>query len=78
MTLTWPVITQGREVAFLIEGKEKSDMVRTVFTGAYDPETYPAQLIRPANGRLTLLLDTAAAAELPGPPPAGTTRLELA
>ncbi len=78
MTLTWPVITQGREAAFLIEGKEKTDMVRTVFTGAYDPDTYPAQLIRPANGQLTLLLDTAAAAELPGPPAVGTTKLELA
>jgi 6-phosphogluconolactonase len=74
MTLTWPVITQGREVAFLIEGAEKAAMVRTVFTGAYDPETYPAQLIRPASGRLLLLLDTAAAAELP----ANVEKLELA
>jgi 6-phosphogluconolactonase len=78
MTLTWPVIAQGREVAFLIEGKEKTEMVRTVFTGAYDPETYPAQLIRPSNGQLKLLLDTAAAAGLPGPPAVGTTKLELA
>src|SRR5580658_3512202 len=46
LTLTWPVITQGREVAFLIEGDEKAGIVSTVFTGAYDPETYPAQLIR--------------------------------
>jgi 6-phosphogluconolactonase len=74
VTLTWPVIVQGREVAFLIEGQEKASMVRTVFTGAYDPETYPAQLIRPASGKLTLLLDTAAAAELPQ----GATTLELA
>jgi 6-phosphogluconolactonase len=65
MTLTWPVITQGRQVAFLIEGAEKASIVRTVFTGAYDPETYPAQLIRPASGKLLLLLDKAAAAELP-------------
>ena len=74
MTLTWPVITEGRAVAFLIEGEEKAAMVRTVFTGAYDPETYPSQLIRPASGHLTLLLDTAAAAELPR----GTEKLELA
>jgi 6-phosphogluconolactonase len=77
ITLTWPVITQGREVAFLIEGAEKAEMVRTVFAGTYDPETWPAQLIRPASGKLTLLLDTAAAAELPGPPSPGETTLEL-
>lgn len=77
LTLTWPVITQGREVAFLIEGEEKAEMVRTVFAGTYDPETWPAQLIRPASGKLTLFLDTAAAAELPGPPAPGDTTLEL-
>ena len=75
LTLTWPVIVQGRTVAFLIEGAEKAGMVRTVFTGAYDPETYPAQLIRPASGKLTLLLDRAAASALPEG--ASTTKLEL-
>ena len=78
LTLTWPVITQGRTVAFLIEGAEKAEMVGTVFAGAYDPETYPAQLIRPANGKLTLLLDTAAAAGLPGAPQDGESTLERA
>ena len=78
LTLTWPVITQGRTVAFLIEGAEKAAMVGTVFTGAYDPETYPAQLIRPANGKLKLLLDAAAAAGLPGAPQDGEITLELA
>jgi 6-phosphogluconolactonase len=73
MTLTWPVITQGRQVAFLIEGESKAEMVGTVFTGPYDPETYPAQLIRPASGKLLLMLDAAAAAQLP----AGATTLEL-
>lgn len=73
LTLTWPVIVQGREVAFLIEGAEKAEMVRTVWADGYDPETYPAQLIRPASGKLTLLLDQAAAAQLP----AGTMTLEL-
>ena len=77
ITLTWPVIVQGREVAFLIEGKEKAAMVQAVFTGPYDPDTLPAQLIRPSGGKLTLLLNTAAAAQLPGPPPPGETTLEL-
>ena len=64
LTLTWPVITQGRHVAFLIEGSQKAAMVKTVWAGTYDPETWPAQLIRPASGKLTLLLDQAAAAGL--------------
>ena len=67
MTLTWPVITQGRRVAFLMEGGEKAEIIKTVFTGAYDPEEYPAQLIRPASGKLLLLLDQPAAANLPKP-----------
>ena len=36
LTLTWPVITQARLVAFLIEGEDKAAMVRTVFAGEYD------------------------------------------
>ncbi len=67
VTLTAPVLNRGREVAFLIEGAAKADVGREVFLGAYDPEAKPAQLIRPANGRLTLLLDAAAAAKLPQP-----------
>lgn len=67
ITLTWPVINQGREVAFLIEGAGKTQVLHDVFLGSYQPETYPSQLIRPASGRLTLLLDAAAAAKLPEP-----------
>lgn len=65
LTLTWPVITQGREVAFLIEGAAKAAIVNKVFSGPYDPEAIPSQLIRPSNGRLTLLMDQAAAEDLP-------------
>ncbi len=64
VTLTWPVICQGRTVAFLIEGAGKADVLKTVFEGPYLPETYPAQLIRPASGRLTLLLDEASSVNL--------------
>jgi 6-phosphogluconolactonase len=67
ITLTWPVINQGREVAFLVEGEGKAEVVHDVFLGPYQPETHPSQLIRPASGQLTLLLDAAAAAKLPAP-----------
>lgn len=78
ITLTWPVINQGREVAFLIEGAGKAQVLHDVLMGPYQPETYPSQIIRPASGRLTLLLDRAAAANLPEPVDSDSTgTLEL-
>jgi len=78
ITLTWPVINQGREVAFLIEGKGKAQVLHDVFLGPYQPETYPSQIIRPMSGQLTLLLDAAAAAKLPAPKNSDSTgTLEL-
>lgn len=65
ITLTWPVINQARSVFFLIGGAGKAEIVREVFCGASDPERLPSQLIRPASGILTLILDRAAAALLP-------------
>jgi 6-phosphogluconolactonase len=67
ITLTWPVINQGREVAFLIEGASKATALAEVLLGPRDPERLPSQLIRPANGSLSFLLDQAAAAQLPPP-----------
>lgn len=65
ISLTWPVIIRGREVAFVIEGEAKTQVLNDVMLGPYEPETYPSQLIRPQSGRLTLLLDAAAAGKLP-------------
>ena len=65
ITLTWPVINQGREVAFEMDGAGKAEMLEKVFLGPRDPESLPSQLIRPASGKLLLLLDKAAAAKLP-------------
>jgi 6-phosphogluconolactonase len=72
ISLTFPVINQGREVAFLIEGPAKAQVLHDVLLGPYQPETFPSQLIRPATGQLTFLLDTAAASKLP--PPDTTTQ----
>jgi 6-phosphogluconolactonase len=74
ITLTWPVINRARRVAFLIEGAAKAQVLDDVLLGAYDPESKPSQLIRPDSGKLTFLLDAAAAAKLsaPGADGAGT------
>ena len=82
VTLTKPVINHGREVAFLIEGAAKAEILAQVMLGPYDPETTPSQLIRPASGKLSLLLDTDAASKLPaptisGPDSAAIGKLEL-
>ncbi len=65
ITLTWPVINHGSSVFFLIGGKNKAELVKEVFTGPRDPERLPSQLIWPAGGILTLILDKDAAALLP-------------
>jgi 6-phosphogluconolactonase len=65
VTLTWPVINNGASVFFLIAGADKAQILSEVMTGPRDPERLPSQLIAPAGGILTLLLDKAAASELP-------------
>jgi 6-phosphogluconolactonase len=65
ITLTWPVINQGASVFFLIGGADKAERLKEVLTGPRDTDRLPSQLIAPAGGILTLLLDKAAAALLP-------------
>jgi 6-phosphogluconolactonase len=65
VTLTWPVINQGASVFFLIGGADKAQVLSEVFTGPRDTGRLPSQLIRPASGILTLILDKASAALLP-------------
>ncbi len=65
VTLTSPVINRASQVFFLIAGADKAQILQEVFTGQRDPERLPSQLIKPAGGILTLLLDRAAAALLP-------------
>jgi 6-phosphogluconolactonase len=65
ITLTWPVINNAASVFFLIGGADKAQVLQEVFTGPYDQDSLPSQLIWPSSGILTLVLDQAAAAFLP-------------
>jgi 6-phosphogluconolactonase len=65
ITLTWPVINHARSVFFLVAGEDKASVLNEVLTGPHDPERLPSQLIWPASGILTLILDQAAAQLLP-------------
>ena len=64
LTLTPPAINAAREVQFLVAGTEKASIVREVLRGPRDPNRLPAQVVAPTEGRLTWLLDAAAAAQL--------------
>ena len=76
ITLTWPVINHAAEVFFLVSGEDKAQILKEVLMGPRDVERLPSQLIAPANGILTLLLDGAAAALLPAPDAQGCGTLE--
>ena len=65
ITLTWPVINHARSVFFVVAGAAKASILKEVLTGPRDPERLPSQLIWPASGILSLLLDKAAATLLP-------------
>lgn len=76
ITLSWPVLNQARDVFFLVTGSDKAKTLERVLNGQFDPETLPCQLIRPASGKLTMFLDSAAAALLPPPGADGFGTLE--
>jgi len=76
ITLTWPVINHARSVFFLIGGTDKAGVLKEVLTGPRDTERLPSQLISPASGILTLILDKSAASLLPATDEDGCGYLE--
>lgn len=64
VTLTPPVIDAAAEVVVLVTGGNKAGMLRRVLEGSRQPETLPAQVLAPRNGRVRWLVDAPAAAEL--------------
>jgi 6-phosphogluconolactonase len=63
VTLTLPLFNTAREVVFLVAGADKASAVARVFGDPPD-ESLPAALVRPGAGKLMVVLDAAAAAEL--------------
>jgi len=63
VTLTLPVFNTAREVVFLVAGADKATAVARAF-GTPPDESAPAALVRPGAGKLMLVLDAPAAAEL--------------
>ncbi|HLZ16338.1 MAG TPA: 6-phosphogluconolactonase [Cyclobacteriaceae bacterium] len=64
ITMTAPMINRARHIAFLVYGQSKAEAVRHVLEDGYDPEKYPAQLIKPEGGNIQWYLGEDAASLL--------------
>src|SRR5215471_12867352 len=60
VTFTYPLLNHAAEIAFLVSGASKSQILRDVLKPKKDA-SYPAQRVRPRDGRLLWILDRAAA-----------------
>jgi 6-phosphogluconolactonase len=67
ITLTSPVINNAREILFFVTGTEKAATLKAVLEGPYQPDRLPAQIIRPAQGKVVWMTDQAAASSLSFP-----------
>ncbi len=64
LTLMPSIVNKASNIAFMVTGENKSEIVQRVIEGPYDPETLPAQVINPIGGELYWYLDEAAAKQL--------------
>jgi 6-phosphogluconolactonase len=67
VTLTPPVFNSARTVLFLVTGADKAKTLSRVLNNVTIPERYPAQHIRPQEGKLIWLVDEPAASNLDNP-----------
>lgn len=61
ISFTPPLINASRKVVFMVTGKEKAEAFKEVTEGEYNPGLYPAQIIKPVNGKLFWMVDEAIA-----------------
>jgi 6-phosphogluconolactonase len=61
ITLTLPVLNNGRCVIFLVTGASKAEVLREVIYTDRNTNLYPAQAISPTNGAVSWFTDSAAA-----------------
>lgn len=64
ITLTKTIVNRSAKVAFLTTGDKKAHALKEVLQGAYNPDLYPSQEIKPDKGELHWFVDEAAAADL--------------
>jgi len=61
ITMTLPVLNNGKSVVFLVTGAPKAEILREVILGDKKPDLYPAQAISPTSGAVSWFVDEAAA-----------------
>jgi 6-phosphogluconolactonase len=61
VTMTAPFINRADNVIVLVAGVSKAPVAQQVLEGPPDPQRLPIQLIQPASGKVTWLMDVAAA-----------------
>ena len=64
ITCTAPVANNSAAVLFMIAGADKAPALKAVLEGPFEPEQLPSQLIKPVNGNLFFLVDSAAGSML--------------
>jgi 6-phosphogluconolactonase len=64
LTFTPPILNAAVHVLFLVTGADKAEAVQAVIEGPYQPDEYPAQIVRPERGEVTWMFDPAAASKL--------------
>jgi 6-phosphogluconolactonase len=60
ITCTAPVANNSAAILFMIAGADKAPALKAVLEGPYEPDQLPTQYIKPANGKLIFLVDSAA------------------
>jgi 6-phosphogluconolactonase len=64
ITFTAPLINNAKVIAFLTFGALKADAVHHILRDPFNPEEYPAQLIKPLSGVVHWFLDKEAASRV--------------
>jgi 6-phosphogluconolactonase len=57
ITMTPKLINNAERITFLVTGKDKSEIVNKILNSSEESEKYPANLIKPFNGKLEWVLD---------------------
>lgn len=65
-TLTFPVINNSEQIAFLTSGSDKASALKDVIDGEFRPDRLPAQSVSPVDGELHWFTDRSAASFLSG------------
>ena len=61
LTFSYPTIDNAENVYFLVKGADKSETLKQVLEGDFEPLKFPSQNVQPTNGNLLWLVDSEAA-----------------